>query len=105
MFHNKNLNLPPEELAAATVKAKSQSDIILNYLQSRKGIKMTCWEINEGLNRLGHHMLITSTRRSCSDLAKFGLISHDKELVKGKYNIRNTRFYFPSGGAVQLKLM
>lgn len=92
-YHN-TTHLSGSMLQQATTKARSQTDIIYEYLKSHPNQKFTAWSLLDALNGEGHKILVTSCRRSLSDLSKAGHIHHDKGLVDERMQAKNTTYYY-----------
>ncbi len=68
MFHN-STNLTGRDLQAAQTKARSQSEIILDYFQRFDDVWLTPFQVQK---RTLPNAPITSVRRSMTDLTKAG---------------------------------
>jgi len=91
-FHN-STNLQGAELHTSTAKAQSQKEVIYEFLKERSGKRYTAILVHAVLKQLGHNMMLTSVRRSLSDLTTEGKIKHHKEhLTVEKYGAKNTSY-------------
>ena len=81
VFHD-TVGLPLEQLEKGRKKAVRQKDVILAMFRERPDRWFTPWEIHMDYQQAsgGHNILITSVRRSITDLTKEG------KLRKGGYS-------------------
>lgn len=100
-FHN-STGLSGTDLQSATAKAQSQKEVVYEYLQKYPDVKFTTHQIDEvfiryckGNKRCKYNIPHDSIKRSLSDLAKEGLIMHDKsKLIMSRYGKGCTRYYY-----------
>ena len=91
MFYNTN-NEKGETLKESQKKAKSQDEMVLDYLRSHDQLGVTPertlrhFKIMEGLNEnRWHNTPLTSIRRSFSNLKKKGLIYKTGQTIEGDF--------------------
>lgn len=91
MFYNTN-NEKGETLKESQKKAKSQDEMVLDYLRSHDQLGATPervlrhFKIMEGLNEIRwYNTPITSIRRSFSNLKKKGLIYKTGQTIEGDF--------------------
>ena len=96
IFHD-TVPLPEEQIGNARETAKKQKDIVLDFFRQRFSMSFTPMEVWKHLNHLdqvtisGSGMLLTSVRRSITDLTKEGRLikcqwSESKSGAYGKLN-------------------
>ena len=90
VFHD-TVPLPEEQLPKARETAAKQKEIILDFFRQRFSMNFTPTEIHQRLTFDGSKILLTSVRRSISDLTKEGrLIKCDwSERREGAYGKPN----------------
>jgi hypothetical protein len=91
MFYNTN-NEKGDTLKESQNKAKSQDEMVLEFLRSHDQLGVTPertlrhFKILEGLNEnRWHHTPLTSIRRSFSNLKKKGLIYKTGQTIEGDF--------------------
>lgn len=98
IFHN---SIPLEEsaLPEAREKASRQKEIVLDFFRRRFSMNFTPVNVHEALESDGELILLTSVRRSITDLTKEGkLIKCDySESRKGAYNTLNRVWKYNTG--------
>jgi hypothetical protein len=87
IFHD-SVPLPEEQLGKARETAAKQKGIILDFFRKRFSMSFSPMEVHI---QLGEHMLLTSVRRSITDLTKEGRLtkcqwSESKPGAYGKLN-------------------
>lgn len=80
------IDLRGPELSKAQSVASTQEDKVLKVFQSAKYKTFTPAEIHIAL---GQQFLLTSVRRSISNLTKKGLLEQTEELRPGNYGLPN----------------
>ena len=95
VFHD-TVPLPSEELERARRKATTQRDVILQIFKDNPEHHWTPYAVLMSMERYGVPMLITSIRRSITDLTKEGrLIKCDySERKPGNYGMTNRTWKF-----------
>jgi hypothetical protein len=79
-----------QEAQAGERKARGQEAVILGLFQGRPSLRLTPWQLCEELSGLGHKMLITSVRRSLTNLTDRGLLRrHDEDRRPGEAGALN----------------
>lgn len=72
MAYYNTTQLKASELNQAILKAKSQQDVVRLFFQRYPGSDFTAREVEKRLKMWGKRYLLTSIRRSMSDLKKDG---------------------------------
>jgi hypothetical protein len=90
IFHN-SVPLPEEQLPQAREKASYQKGIVLDFFRRRFSMSFTPVNVHEALESDGSLILLTSVRRSITDLTKEGRLikcqwSESKPGAYGKLN-------------------
>jgi Fe2+ or Zn2+ uptake regulation protein len=90
IFHD-TIPLPSEELEAARAKATTQREVVLEIFRRYPGRSFSPYDIEKTMDDYGIKMLITSIRRSITDLTKEGrLIKCDySERKQGRWGMTN----------------
>lgn len=90
IFHD-TVPLPPSELNEHRVRAVRQKEEVLNFFKDRYPRNYTPSEVCEALKRNGSYILLTSVRRSITDLTKEGRLQKcvHSESRKGQYGTLN----------------
>jgi hypothetical protein len=90
VFHD-TVPLPEEQLPQAREKASHQKEIVLDFFRQRFSMSFTPVNVHEALESDGSLILLTSVRRSITDLTKEGRLikcqwSESKPGAYGKLN-------------------
>ena len=88
MFHN-TIELTGRDLQSAQTKARSQSEIILDYFQRFDDVWLTPFQVQK---RTLPNAPITSVRRSMTDLTKAGKLRKTGIMAKEKYGALNHKW-------------
>lgn len=88
VFHD-TVGLPDEQLEKGRKKAVRQKDVILAMFKYARGCWFTPWEIASKYPEAsgGHSIMITSVRRSITDLTREG------KLIKGDYSMQTEEMH------------
>jgi len=97
IFHN-TVPLPEEELDVARGKATTQRGVVLEIFRRYQGCSFSPYDIERMMDDYGIKMLITSIRRSITDLTKEGcLIKCDySERKQGRWGMTNRTWKYNS---------
>lgn len=99
-IHDKGANLTDQEGRRLEKKAMKQDDIIIEFFERHKGRPYTPWEVHRAL---GETMLITSVRRSLSNLTEQGILIKREDYKKmEETDTSNNTWMMPAGKQLEL---
>jgi Fe2+ or Zn2+ uptake regulation protein len=81
-FHN-TIDIAGKSLKAAKKKVNEQDALIMTYFKKHPYAMPTPWQVLDWLKENGHDMLITSVRRSLTNLSDAGKLIKSHVMFKG----------------------
>jgi Fe2+ or Zn2+ uptake regulation protein len=92
-FHN-TAQESGERLERYKRRARSQQELIVDFMRSRPCAPFTPYDILEHMEVRGVQMLITSVRRAMTNATEAGLITKTELQADGPHGVKNTFWSF-----------